>query len=149
MTTPALIAAALVTLSATAVDARPARPRAPQARPLLRPTAAPTVPTAAPFTNGEGRPVCGNIANKGRRLRECVDAVGRNFQEERTDTAAGPTWITLERNCTVGDTEVKLVPATGQAQVTHRANTRAARTTTTPYATSTDPAVVACRKGLS
>jgi hypothetical protein len=143
MTKPTLIAAAVAALATTA-HAAPPRPQAPTPRPLLRPVASPSVPVATPFTNREGRPVCGNIANKGKKLRECIDAVGRNFQEQRRDSAAGPTWITLERNCTIADAQVKLTPATGRAEVV-----RAGKVSTTAFATSTDPAVIACRAGLS
>lgn len=142
MTKPTLVAAAVAALATTA-HAAPPRPRAPTPRPLLRPVANPTTPAAAPFTNREGRPVCGNIANKGAPMRSCVDAIGESVQRQ-TRTNAGPAWITVRRNCTVADAQVAIDPASGQAHVT-----RAGKTAQVTTATSSDPAVIACRAGLS
>ncbi len=143
MTKPTLLAAAAaVAALATTAHAAP-RPKAPSPRPLLRPVTSPTTPVATPFTNREGRPVCGNIANKGAPMRACVDAVGRSVQRQ-TSTNAGPAWITVSRDCTVADAQVVIDPASGLTHVT-----RAGKTSQVTTATSSDPAVIACRAGLS
>ncbi|MBL8622961.1 MAG: hypothetical protein JNK64_16715 [Myxococcales bacterium] len=145
---PASVLALATTLSLAAgvAEAKPhrARPRPPAARPLLRATPAPAAAVSQPRVSASERPVCGNIATKGPMRRECKDSLGVTYQIE----ADAGHWKTLGRYCTLGAVQVSL-DATGRATVAYDQGTRRARTVeVAANATSTEPLVAACRRGL-
>jgi hypothetical protein len=144
--TTAFALATTLALAAGVAEAKPhrGRPRPPAARPLLRATPAPAAAASQPRVSASERPVCGNIATKGPMRRECKDSLGVTYLTDAGDDR----WQTLARVCKLGAVQVSL-DATGRATIAYDRGTRPARIDhVAANATSREPLVAACRRGL-